>query len=118
MKKRYGFFGGSFNPVTNAHIQLANLVANTYNLDKVVLVPMGDNYNKQDLISEKYRYEMLKLAIKNHKKIEVSDIELNLPYALTMLEAFQKIEKTYTEVKPYFIIGADNLLKLIRTKRF
>lgn len=118
MEKRYGFFGGSFNPVTNAHLNLANLIVEKYNLDKVVFVPMGDKYKKQDLISEKDRYEMLKLATKNQEKLEVSDVELNLSYALTMLQAFKKIEEKYSDVKPYFIIGADNLNKLISLPDF
>lgn len=118
MEKKYGFFGGSFNPVTNAHLNLANLIVEKYNLDKVIFVPMGDKYNKQDLISEKDRYDMLKLATKNQEKLEVSDIELNLPCALTMLQAFMKIEEKYSNVKPYFIIGADNLNKLISLPDF
>lgn len=118
MEKKYGFFGGSFNPVTNAHLNLANLIVEKYNLDKVVFVPMGDKYNKQDLISEKDRYEMLKLATNSKEKLEVSDIELNLPYALTMLQAFKRIEEKYSDVKPYFIIGADNLNKLISLPDF
>ncbi len=118
MKEKYGFFGGSFNPVTNAHINLANLIAEKYNLDKVIFVPMGDKYKKQNLISEKDRYEMLKLATNNNEKLEVSDIELNLPYALTMLQAFKKIQEKYSDVRPYFIIGADNLNKLISLSDF
>ncbi len=114
MEKRYGFFGGCFNPVTNAHINLANLVLEKYNLDKVVFVPMGDKYQKQDLASEQHRFKMLKIATKNQENLEVSDIELNLPNALTMLEAFRKIKENYKDIKPYFVIGADNLIKLIR----
>lgn len=118
MEKRYGFFGGSFNPVTNAHLNLATLIAEKYSLDKVVFVPMGDKYKKQGLASEKDRYEMLKLATRNEEKLEVSNIELNLPYALTMLQAFKKIQTEYNDVKPYFIIGADNLNKLINLPDF
>ncbi len=114
MSKRYGFFGGSFNPVTKAHINLANIVLNKYNLDKVILVPMGDHYQKQNLINEKYRYEMLKIATKEQNKLEVSNIELNLPYSLSMVQAFQKIKESYPKVIPYFIIGADNIEKLIK----
>lgn len=117
MEKRYGFFGGCFNPITNAHLNLANLIVEKYNLDKLVFVPMGDKYQKLNLANERYRYEMLKIATKSQEKLEVSDIELNLPNTLTMLEAFKKIEKQYSKVKPYFIIGADNLAKLIRYAR-
>lgn len=113
MKKRYGFFGGCFNPVTNAHINLANLVVEKYNLDKLIFVPMGNKYQKQDLIEEKYRYEMLKIIVKSYEKLEVSDIELNLQESLTMLQAFEEIQKQYKDSENYFIIGADNLTKLM-----
>ncbi len=111
--KKYGFFGGSFNPVTNAHLNIAKLVQQKYNLDKVVFVPMGDNYPKLELAKEEHRYEMLKIATRKEQHLEVSDIELNLPNSLTMLQAFEKIQKQYTGIKPYFIIGADNLNKLV-----
>lgn len=114
MKKRYGFFGGCFNPVTSAHLNLANLVVEKFNLDKLIFVPMGNKYQKQDLIDEKHRYEMLKRAIENQQKLEVSDIELNLPNQLTMLQAFEKIQKEYADTQNYFIIGSDNLDKLIK----
>lgn len=112
MKPRYGFFGGCFNPVTNAHVNLARLVVDQYNLDKLVFVPMGDHYQKGNLASEQHRYEMLKIETNYQEKLEVSDIELNLPHALTMLQAFEKIQAKYKEVELYFIIGADNLIKL------
>lgn len=118
MQEKYGFFGGSFNPVTNAHLNIAKLVQQKYNLDKVVFVPMGDNYPKLELAKEEYRYEMLKIAIDREDMLEVSDIELNLPNSLTMLQAFEKIQKQYTGIKPYFIIGADNLNKLVSLDDF
>ncbi len=118
MKPRYGFFGGCFNPVTNAHVNLAKLVVEQYNLDKLIFVPMGDHYQKSNLANEQHRYEMLKLATKNQTKLEVSDIELNLPHHLTMLQALKKIQANYKEVTPYFIIGADNLIKLTSLSDF
>ena len=112
MKQRYGFFGGSFNPVTNAHINLANLVVEKYNLDKLIFVPVGNKYQKQNLADEQHRLEMLKIATQNYEKLEVTDIELNLKYALTTFEAFKRIEEKYPSITPYFIIGSDNLAKL------
>lgn len=113
MQEKYGFFGGSFNPVTNAHLNIAKLVQEKYKLDKVVFVPMGDHYPKLELAKEEHRYEMLKIATNKEDNIEVSDIELNLSKSLTMLQAFEKIQKQYNGIKPYFIIGADNLNKLV-----
>lgn len=118
MKERYGFFGGSFNPVTKAHINLANIVVEKFKLDKLIFVPMGNKYKKKDLIDEKYRYEMLKIATSNYKNLEVSDMELNLNHSLTILQAFKNIEEQYKEVIPYFIIGSDNLEKLVNSPDF
>lgn len=118
MHEKYGFFGGSFNPVTNAHLNIAKLVQQKYNLDKVVFVPMGGHYPKLELAKEEHRYEMLKIATRKENKLEVSDIELNLPNSLTMLQAFKKIEEQYKNIKSYFIIGADNLNKLVSLEDF
>ena len=118
MREKYGFFGGSFNPVTNAHLNIAKLVQQKYNLDKVVFVPMGDNYPKLELAKEEHRYEMLKIATRKEQHLEVSDIELNLPNSLTMSQAFKKIEEQYKNIKSYFIIGADNLNKLVSLDDF
>ena len=75
--EKYGFFGGSFNPVTKAHVELAEEIRNKYGLDKVIFVPVGDKYNKIGLISEKHRNNMLKIAICKYDNLEVSNIELN-----------------------------------------
>ena len=114
--KKYGFFGGSFNPVTKAHVDLALEIVKMFNMDKVIFVPVEDNYNKKGLINEKHRYNMLKIATNGYKDLEISDIELNQDRNLTTLEAFQKIEESYDEISKYYIIGADNLYKMILSK--
>lgn len=59
---------------------------------------------------------MLQIATKEYETLEVSDIELNLNKPLTTLEAFNKIEKEYKDIDKYYIIGADNLNKIISSK--
>ena len=39
---KIGFFGGCFNPPTNAHVNLAKKVLDECNLNRVVFVPVGD----------------------------------------------------------------------------
>ncbi len=65
---KIGFFGGCFNPPTNAHINLAIKVLKESNLDKLIFVPVGDFYQKQDLVSEEHRYNMLKIACMRTRK--------------------------------------------------
>lgn len=116
--KKYGFFGGCFNPVTKAHIELALEIVKKYQLDKVIFVPMGDKYNKKGLVNEKHRYNMLEIASKEYKELEVSNIELNQDKNLSTLEAFKKIENEYKQINKYYIIGADNLYKMIESADF
>ncbi len=56
---KIGFFGGSFNPPTNAHICLAQKAIKECGLDKVIFVPMNDYYRKNNLAS---RYAPSKYA--------------------------------------------------------
>ena len=116
--KKYGFFGGSFNPVTKAHIELANDIVKRYELDKVIFVPVGDFYKKKNLISEQERYNMLQIATDEYEGLEVSNIELNENKNLTTLEAFRKIESAYPDIDKYYIMGVDNLYKMIQSEDF
>ena len=43
--KKLGFFGGSFNPPTYAHINVAKMSIEKFNLDAVYFVPVGNLYN-------------------------------------------------------------------------
>ena len=72
--KKLGFFGGSFNPPTYAHINVAKMSIEKFNLDAVYFVPVGNLYNKLSLIDENYRYKMLELICDD--KIMVENIEL------------------------------------------
>ena len=114
---KIGFFGGCFNPPTIAHIELAKKAIEIARLDKLVFVPMGDWYPKDDLISFKHRYEMLKIAIKDEKKMEVSDMQegqKNMTYAI---DTFRKIDKMHSCEK-YFIMGTDNFARLKNWKEY
>lgn len=118
MKKKYAFFGGSFNPPTYGHIGLAQNAVKKFELDKLFFVPVGNKYNKQGLIDEKHRYNMLKIACKNQNKLDVSDIELNRDKNFNASEVFKMIKTKYKDDEIYFILGADNLEKMPLWKNF
>ena len=90
--KKLGFFGGSFNPPTYAHINVAKMSIEKFNLDAVYFVPVGNLYNKPSLIDENYRYKMLELICDD--KIMVENIELGRKQTLNTLQAFELIENS------------------------
>ena len=114
---KIGIFGGCFNPPHNMHKKIAlNLINNNY-LDKVIYVPTGNRYNKQDLIDVKYRIEMLKLMCMDNNNLEVSDFELktNLVYTYQTLDYFKM---KYPDDEIYFICGSDNLKEFKTWKNY
>ena len=70
---KIGFFGGSFNPPTYAHLEIARMSIQEQNLDRVYFVPVGNSYKKPELIDENYRYEMLQIISKNFNKESLID---------------------------------------------
>ncbi|MGN1327858.1 MAG: nicotinate (nicotinamide) nucleotide adenylyltransferase [Clostridia bacterium] len=113
---KIGFFGGSFNPPTLAHLNIAEASLNQANIDKFFFVPVGNTYKKPELIDEKYRYEMLEIMCNNEKNVFVENIEMNQKNNISTIEAFEMIEekykKLYENIEIYYIMGADNFIKL------
>lgn len=113
---KIGFFGGSFNPPTNAHISLAKKALEVCKLDKVIFVPMGDSYEKKDLAKAKDRYNMLEIVCTKETKLEVSDLEIKENRKMHAIDAFRLIDRVYSNSENYFIIGADNFINLSNWK--
>lgn len=109
---RYGFFGGSFNPPTKAHLEIAIKALKEFDLDKVFFVPMGNSYDKAELVDERYRCDMINLLAKNEEKINIEDIELGKKDRIFAIDAFNMIEQKYIKSENYFIMGADNFIKI------
>lgn len=115
---KIGFFGGSFNPPTNAHIGFAKQIVKECNLDKLIFVPIGDFYNKQDLVEFKHRYNMLKTICHSHKNLEVSNIEENNQIKTYAIDIFKIMEEKYKNDNLYFIMGSDNLKNITTWNRY
>lgn len=117
--EKIGFFGGCFNPPTNIHINLANNLIKEGKLDKVVLVPVGDYYKKNDLIEAKHRLNMLKLACMGFENIEIEEIATLSTGKLFATDTFKLIYEKYNkEADIYFIMGSDNFNKMPKWKDY
>ena len=59
---KIGILGGSFNPPHKKHIEIAQKLIDKNYVNKVIIVPTGDNYDRKDnLVQFEHRYNMLKL---------------------------------------------------------
>ena len=113
---KIGVFGGSFNPPHHMHKQLVRDLINKSYVDKIIIVPTGDYYQKKELIPFDDRYHMVKLMIEDMKQVEVSNFEEkgSLIYTYQTLEYFQE---KYPNDEIYFILGSDNLKELNTWKK-
>lgn len=115
---KIGFFGGCFNPPTNVHIDIAKELINDNIVDKVIFVPIGDFYKKQELVSIDKRCMMLKLATKYIENVAVDDFEKDIKNTIFAADAFRIISNNYKQHQIYFIMGSDNFLKMSSWKEY
>ena len=91
---KIGIFGGSFNPIHNMHLKIANyLIENKY-LDKIIFVPTGDKYSyKTHMLEADKRLIMINLAIKDNPNILSSDYEIKnqMVYTYETLNYFKEL---------------------------
>lgn len=115
---KIGFWGGCFNPPSCAHINLAKELLKNLNLDKIIFVPVGDYYEKEELEDSKHRYNMLKIATSKIDNIEVEDIEINIDKKMYAKDAFKLIQEKYFNEDIYFIMGSDNFINIHKWKEY
>ena len=103
---KIGIYIGSFDPVHKGHIRLARHLLKKNYVDRLMIVPTGNYWNKQDLTPSEERIKLLKLFENENLKIETEYNEL--PYTYQLL---RKLKKRYPQDELYLVLGADNLLK-------
>ncbi len=105
-------FGGAFNPVTNAHLQVAEQIVNEYDIDMMLFLPVGNVYVKNELLDAAMRVDMLKATCINNLKFEVSTIEVDASYQdqrLYTIDTLKLLKRQNPGDNIYFLMGTDNL---------
>lgn len=102
-------FQGTFNPIHNAHIKMANHVLKHFGFDKVIFIPAFRPPHKDyDESLTPHRLQMVKIATKDNDKFEVSDIEYQKDRPSYTYLTIQELYKNYKiDDKINFIIGTD-----------
>lgn len=110
MTKVIGIFGGSFNPVHNGHIMLAQYLAQHSHLDEVWLTLSPQNPLKisNSLLDDNHRLAMLNLAIERYPLLKVCDIELEMPRPSYTINTLDELSRRYPNYRFNVVIGGDN----------
>ena len=109
MKDRIVIFGGTFNPPTRAHLDIATEALYYLDAEKVLFVPVSDLYKKDDVEISYHRVNMLNLAIGNFRRLEIDFTEVDAVKLTYTYETVEKIKSRYQDKELFLLIGADNL---------
>lgn len=109
---RIALFGGSFNPIHNGHLHLAQTVHQQCGLDRMLLMPSGTAPHKS---SDAYapaadRLAMCRLAAEPYPWLEVSDYELTKPGKSYTVETLRYLHSCFPEDALFLLTGSDMLL--------
>ena len=105
-------FCGTFNPIHNAHLRMAEHVLRKFGFEKVIFIPSFLPPHK-GADSAFHRLEMVKLAVTENKGFEVSDVEFALgKTSYTYLTVLELQKRLGTDEKFNFIIGTDAFEKI------
>ena len=115
-----GIYSGSFNPIHNGHIQLAEYLIENKIVEEVwfVVSPCNPLKNQNDLINEYLRLDMLILAIKDKNYFKASDIEFSMPIPSYSIDTLHQLTKQYPDNQFSLLIGSDNALVFNQWKNF
>ena len=108
--KRIAFYGGSFDPIHNGHLAIADALTKLFALNEFVFIPAFHAPHKRDkqVSSAFHRYSMIALATNDESKIKISTIELDAPERPFTIETQRRIKAQLTKTQIFFVIGADS----------
>jgi nicotinate-nucleotide adenylyltransferase len=116
--QRIGVFGGTFDPVHNAHCDIARAALESARLDRVIFVVAARPPHKSEgaCASADDRYAMACAAVRNVARLEVSRVELDRDGPSYTVDTLREIHRDHPEASLFLIIGYDSLLDLPKWK--
>jgi nicotinate-nucleotide adenylyltransferase len=112
-----GVLGGTFDPIHNGHLAVAEKVRRRLNLDEVIFVPAGRPWLRGDspLSAAAHRVRMVQLALADKPCCRLSLMEIERVGPSYTIDTINQLKAELgPEVALYFILGWDNLAKLPR----
>lgn len=113
--RKIGIMGGTFDPVHNGHLMLADTAYRQFNLDQVWFLPNGNPPHKKEEnigTDARHRSRMVALAIQGRDYCRLEEYEVRRREVSCSYQTLEHFRKQYPEDEFYFIIGADSLFAI------
>jgi nicotinate-nucleotide adenylyltransferase len=106
-----GLYGGSFDPVHIGHLLVAQAAREEAALDRIFFIPAAQSPFKpgQAVASDKYRAQMLRMALAGHSNYEVDLQELERGGVSYTIDTVKSYAARFPGAELFYIIGADHL---------
>jgi nicotinate-nucleotide adenylyltransferase len=120
MQMKIGLFFGSFNPIHNGHLIIANHILNETDIDKLWFIVSPQNPFKQadSLLNNYDRLHLLSKAIENDHRMKASDIEFKLPKPSYTATTLAYLKEKHSDHQFVIIIGGDSFQNLGKWKNY
>lgn len=112
---KIGLFGGTFDPIHNGHLGLAENIIEQSLLDRIIFIPAALPPHKPEMPVTPFfhRANMVKVAIEEKSYFEMSEIEeKRLPLPSYTYDTAKWFYSSYPDDSFYLIIGEDSLAQL------
>lgn len=106
---RVGLYFGSFNPIHNGHLIIANYFINETDLNEIwfVVSPQNPFKQKKGLLNENHRLHLVKAAIEGEQKLKASNVEFKLPKPSYTINTLVYLQEKYPKHEFIIIMGSD-----------
>jgi len=116
---KIGVLGGTFDPIHNGHLAVAEEVRNRLSLARILFIPTGQPWLKPDrpISPAEHRVEMVRLAIADKPYCSLSTIEVDREGPSYTLDTLAELwTRLGAGDELYFILGWDSLAELPQWK--
>jgi nicotinate-nucleotide adenylyltransferase len=117
---KIGLYFGSFNPIHNGHLIIANHILNFTDLNQVwlVLSPQNPLKPSSSLLNEYSRLFLVNCAVEGETRLKASNIEFNLPKPSYTVDTLAYLAEKYPQHTFSIIMGSDSFGNLHKWKNY
>ena len=106
--RRLGVMGGTFDPIHVGHLIAASEALHVFELDRILFVPTGQPWQKENYSDPEDRFMMTSLGASTHRSFAVSRIELDRKGPTFTADTMKTLKDFHgPDTQLFFILGAD-----------
>jgi len=108
-KERIGIMGGTFDPIHQGHIRMAQCALDSMELDQVLMLPSGNPPHKPDITPAEDRYRMVCAACAGLPGLTPCREEIDRSGVIYTVDTLTILKEKMPDCRFHYLIGADTL---------